>query len=68
MTKTEAAKTMALDVRVFARRAGVPVTKHLVEERISEWRGATYVGTYKAEAAKLANVTTTLRQALAWEL
>jgi hypothetical protein len=66
-TKTEAAETVAVEVRVFARRAGrTEVTKTLVEERISELRGYWANGTqnYLTECATVANVRTTLRKAL----
>jgi hypothetical protein len=39
MSKTEAAEIMALDVRVWARKTGKPVTQLMCEERVSEWRG-----------------------------
>lgn len=58
---------MAVDVRVFARQAGRPVTRALVEERLSEWRGERGRGTVKGRAAQLASVQTTLRTALRWE-
>ena len=64
MTRTEAAEIMGLDTRVWARRTGQPVTRDLVEERISEWRGPNYAGTRKGSAAQLASVRTTLRAAL----
>lgn len=57
---------MALDVRVWARKNGVAITKELAEGRVSEWRGdgPSYAGTRKAAAAKLANPKTVLRIAL----
>lgn len=53
MSKTQAAEILATDVRVWARKAGVPVTKSLVEERMSELGcGAPqYAGTLKEQAA-----------------
>ncbi len=64
MTKTEAAEIMALDVRVWARRTGQPVTRLMCEERVSEWRGPNYAGTLKASAAAIANPKTVLRYAM----
>lgn len=66
ITKTEAAATMAVEVRVWARKHNVPVTKSLVEERISELTGYFERGTqsYQTQAATIANVQTTLRKAL----
>lgn len=67
MTKTEAAKTMAVEVRCFAREHGLEVTKDLVEARISELSGYHRTGhrvSYQTQAATIANVRTTLREAL----
>jgi hypothetical protein len=66
MTKTEAAEIMALDVRVWARETGRPITRLMCEERVSEWRGSgpSYAGTLKAAAAAIANPKTVLRCAL----
>lgn len=63
MTKTEAAEIMALDVRVWARKAGKPITKELCEDRVSELRGPNYQGNRKGDAANIANPTTVLRVA-----
>jgi hypothetical protein len=67
MTKTEAAKTMAVEIRCYARKHGLEVTKSLVEERISELSGYHYRAervSYQTQAATIANVKTTLREAL----
>lgn len=65
MTKTEAAEIIATDVRVEARRYGVPISKSLVEERLSE---AQHLGGAKAKAARVApSWRTVLRLARAGE-
>lgn len=67
ISKTEAAATVATEVRVWARKANrTEVTRTLVEERISELRGRYERGnrSYLTQAAVIANVTTTLRRAL----
>ena len=64
MTKRHAAEVMALDVQVWARKHNQPVTLALCEERVSEWRGPNYAGTFKAQAALIANPKTVLRLAL----
>lgn len=64
MTKTEAAEIMALDVRVWARKTGKPITRHMCEDRVSEWQAENYAGTRKAAAASIANPKTVLRIAL----
>jgi hypothetical protein len=68
ITRTEAAETMATDVLAFAHQHGLPVTKSLVEARISEWRGLAGEGSYKGACAKLASVRTTLTIARRWHV
>lgn len=63
MNKIEAADIIATNMRVFARRNSLTLTKTLAEERVSELRGITYEGTYAAEAAHLAHPRTVLRVA-----
>lgn len=67
-SKTEAAETMAVEVRVWARQHGrTEITQTLVEERISELIGRFERGnrSYQTECATVANVRTTLRAAKA---
>lgn len=68
MTKTEAAEIIANDVVVFARKNNVQITKTLAEERVSEFRGETFAGTYKGIAARLASPVTVLRIAKKWSI
>jgi hypothetical protein len=67
ISQTEAAETMAIEVRVWARKHGVEVIdRELVAARISELRGRHEHGnqSYQTQAALTANVRTTLRKAL----
>lgn len=64
MTRTEAAEIIALDVRVWARKATRAVTLALCEERVSELRGEHYQGNLKGDAANIANPKTVFRMAL----
>lgn len=71
MTKTEAAEILATDVRVWARRTGKPITKDMVEERLSELGcGAPqHAGTVKEQAALTApSWRTILKEATRWPL
>ena len=69
MTKTEAAKMIATDVRVWARRNDYPaVTFELCEARVSEWRHPNYDGTYLHDAAMIANPKTVYRLATQYSL
>jgi hypothetical protein len=65
MTKTEARDIIVTDVRVWARKAGKPATKSLVEERISELGGQGYVGTLKHAAANATTVLAVWREVIA---
>lgn len=62
MTRTEAAETIALHVVVWSRKTGQPVTKTMVEEILSEYRGG-HRGEFLQQTARLASVPTTLRLA-----
>jgi hypothetical protein len=62
--RTEAAEIIAIDVRVWARRTGQPITLTLCEERVSELRGDHYQQYLKGEAAKYSNPKTVLREAM----
>ena len=64
MTKTEAAKTIAIQVRVWARRTSQPITMTMVEEILSEFGGHRGDGLQIQTAANLANRKTVLRLAL----
>lgn len=66
MTKTEAAEIIAIDVRVWARRNGTPITKDLVEARLSEARHMG--GLYPAANAARPSWRTILRVATRDEL
>lgn len=61
MTKTEAAKTMAIDVRVWSRRTGNEATYLMCQERISERSHESYAGSEMHDAARLANPRTVWR-------
>lgn len=65
-SKTEAAEAMAVEVRCYARRKNLEITRELVEGRINEMSGWFRNGThtYQTECATVANVRTTLRKAL----
>lgn len=58
MTKTEAAETIALHVRVAARK-GAALSITLAEEIVSEYRGG-HRGEFLQQAASLANPKTVL--------
>lgn len=60
MTRTEAASTIALHVRVAARAKGIDPSVSLTEEIVSEYRGG-HRGSYLQEAARLANPLTIAR-------
>ena len=62
-TKTEAAKAIAIQVRVFARKANRTPDMMMVEEIISEYQGRTWNGMQLQEWAKMANHKTVLRMA-----
>ena len=64
MTRTEAAKTIAIQVRVWARRTSQPITMTRVEEILSELDGPRHRGLRLQTAARLANRKTVLRLAL----
>lgn len=60
MTKSEAASTIGLDIRVSARKQGRDVLtmtarelKDLSEERVSELRGELYAHSIKGVAARI---------------
>lgn len=59
MTKTEAAETIALHVRVAVRK-GATFSITLAEEIVSEYRGG-HQGEFLRQAALLANPKTVLR-------
>lgn len=64
MTRTEAAETIALDVRVWCRKNGKTPSLDIAEERVSELRGPNYQGNLKGDAANLANPKTVARIAI----
>lgn len=61
MTKSEAAETVALHVRVAVRK-GATLSITLAEEIVSEFRGG-HRGEFLQEAARIANPKTVLRLA-----
>lgn len=68
MTRTEAAKTIALAVRVKARRTETAITLSMCEEMVSEYRNAYYAGSVNNAAANIANPKTVFRFATQYEL
>lgn len=62
MTKTQAAKDMALQVVVFARKHQQPFNRDAVFGHLSECGGG-HKGSYLQQAAQLANYRTVLRMA-----
>ena len=64
MTKTEAAETIALRLRVNCRKADRTPTIYLAEDLVSEARGG-HLGGYLQECAVLASPKTVLRLAKA---
>lgn len=67
MTKTEAAETIAMTVRVWVRKTGNEATFLMCQEIISERLHESYAGTVVQEAARLANARTVWRKVKAWQ-